>query len=82
MLLEPNSYVITDNTIFSSSDYNTSRSNIDTFPFGIQTNYRIALNQDYNDALPSSTIYEPFTQISYWERQEINTNLGKLQYIL
>jgi len=36
------------------------------------------INEDYNDSLPSSTTYEPFTQTSYWERQEINSKLNKL----
>ena len=33
-----------------------------------------ALVVDYNGPIPSSEFYEPFTQTSYWERQEIVIN--------
>jgi hypothetical protein len=77
MLLEPKPHVDKDNNIINS-DYSTNNNNNNSFPFGIPTNYQIMINQDYNDTLPSSTFYEPFTQTSYWERQEINANLNKL----
>jgi hypothetical protein len=66
VLLEPKPDVVID------------KDNNSTFPFGVPTNYQIMTNQNYNGILPSSTIYEPFTQTSYWERQEINVNLTKL----
>ena len=81
MLLEPKSYKVGDNNISSViKDNNLMLSNNtnNPLPFGIPTNYQIIINQDYNETLPSSTFYEPFTQTSYWERQEINTNLNKL----
>lgn len=38
------------------------------------------INQNYNNSLSSSnTFYEPFTQSTYWEGAEINTNLSKLR---
>ena len=33
-----------------------------------------AIVVDYNGPIPSSEFYEPFTQTSYWERQEIVIN--------
>lgn len=79
VLLEPKPHVDKGNNIINS-DYNTNSNNNNNnpFPFGIPTNYQIMINQDYNDTLPSSTFYEPFTQTSYWERQEIIANLIKL----
>jgi hypothetical protein len=82
ILLEPKSYTIKENGITNVINENksTSNNNIngDTLPFGIPTNYQIMINKNYNDTLPSPTIYEPFTQTSYWERQEINSKLYKL----
>ena len=81
ILLEPKSYAVKDNgnTIVIKDNKSSSSSNVhDTFPFGIPTNYQIMINKDYNATLPSPTIYEPFTQTSYWERQEINSKLDKL----
>ncbi len=81
ILLEPNSNgvindritnVMNDNKSFSSNNVN------DVFPFGIPTNYQVMVDQKYNGSLPSYTTYEPFTQTSYWERQEINSKLDKL----
>jgi len=42
-------------------------------PFGIPPGMR-AIVVDYNGPIPSSEFYEPFTQTSYWERQEIVIN--------
>jgi hypothetical protein len=42
-------------------------------PFGIPPGMR-AVVVDYNGHIPSSEFYEPFTQTSYWERQEIVVN--------
>ena len=41
------------------------------FPFDIPDGYD-AIVFDYDGVLPSSEFYEPFGQITYWERQEIN----------
>jgi hypothetical protein len=81
ILLEPNSYTVKDNGITNiiNDNKSTLSNNVnDTLPFGIPTNYQLVINENYNDTLPSSTIYEPFTQTSYWERQEINSKLHKL----
>ena len=45
-----------------------------TFPFSIPDGYN-AIVFDYNDTLPSKEFYEPFGQITYWERQEINLTI-------
>ena len=42
-----------------------------TFPFSIPDGYD-AIVFDYDGILPSKEFYEPFGQITYWERQEIN----------
>lgn len=42
-------------------------------PFGIPPGMR-AIVVDYNGPVPSSEFYEPFTQTSYWERQEVVVN--------
>ncbi len=42
-------------------------------PFTVPTGMR-AIVVDYNGPIPSSEFYEPFTQTSYWERQEIIIN--------
>ena len=42
-------------------------------PFAIPSGMR-AIVVDYNGPIPSSEFYEPFTQTSYWERQEIVIN--------
>lgn len=81
ILLEPKSNWIVDDSITNIINDNKSISsnNVNNaFPFGIPTNYQIMINQNYNDSLPSSTTYEPFTQTSYWQRQEINSKLNKL----
>ena len=41
------------------------------FPFPVPDGYDAAVF-DYNGLLPSKEFYEPFGQITYWERQEIN----------
>jgi len=46
---------------------------IGDLPFAIPPGMR-ALVVDYNGPLPSPEFYEPFTQTSYWERQEIVIN--------
>ena len=46
---------------------------IGDLPFAIPPEMR-ALVVDYNGPIPSSEFYEPFTQTSYWERQEIVIN--------
>ena len=42
-----------------------------SFPFPIPDGY-VAIVFDYNGKLPSKESYEPFGQITYWERQEID----------
>jgi hypothetical protein len=42
-------------------------------PFAISPGMR-AIVVNYNGPIPSSEFYEPFTQTSYWERQEIVIN--------
>ena len=42
-----------------------------TFPFSVPDGYD-AIVFDYDVVLPSKEFYEPFGQITYWERQEIN----------
>ena len=44
------------------------------FPFDIPDGYD-AIVFDYDGVLPSSEFYEPFGQITYWERQEISLEL-------
>ena len=46
---------------------------IGDLPFAIPADTR-ALVLDYDGPIPSSEFYEPFTQTSYWERQEIVIN--------
>lgn len=46
---------------------------IGELPFEIPPGMR-AMVVDYNGPIPSSEFYEPFTQTSYWERQEIVIN--------
>ena len=43
-----------------------------SFPFPIPDGYD-AVVFDYNGALPSKEFYEPFGQVTYWERQEVKT---------
>ena len=43
----------------------------ESFPFSIPDGYD-AIVFDYDGVLPSKESYEPFGQITYWERQEIN----------
>ena len=43
----------------------------ESFPFPIPDGYD-AIVFDYDGVLPSKEFYEPFGQITYWERQEIN----------
>ena len=43
----------------------------ESFPFPVPDGYDAAVF-DYNGLLPSKEFYEPFGQITYWERQEIN----------
>ncbi len=47
--------------------------NIGDLPFAIPSGME-AIVVDYNGPIPSSEFYEPFTQTSYWERQEIIIN--------
>ena len=42
-----------------------------SFPFPLPDGYD-AIIFDYNGKLPSKESYEPFGQITYWERQEVN----------
>jgi hypothetical protein len=46
---------------------------IGDLPFAIPPGMR-AIVVDYNGQIPSSEFYEPFTQTSYWERQEMVIN--------
>lgn len=81
ILLEPKSNGVKDDRIAGVINDNKSvfSNNVnDAFPFGIPTNYHVLINKNYNGSLPSSTTYEPFTQTSYWERQEVNSKLDKL----
>ena len=59
-------------------DYVNYQNNNIILPFEVPQNYRILLKDDYTGPIPSPTFYEPFTQTSYWERQEINSKLDKL----
>ena len=43
----------------------------ESFPFPVPDGYD-AIVFDYDGVLPSKEFYEPFGQITYWERQEIN----------
>jgi hypothetical protein len=43
----------------------------ESFPFPIPDGYDVIVF-DYDGVLPSKEFYEPFGQITYWERQEIN----------
>ncbi len=54
---------------------NKSNSNI---PFDMPQGFRILKQTDYNGTIPSQTFYEPFTQTSYWERQETRIQLSSL----
>ena len=45
-----------------------------SFPFSIPDGYD-AIVFDYDGVLPSKEFYEPFGQITYWERQEINLSI-------
>ena len=47
--------------------------NIGDLPFAIPPGMR-AIVVDYDGPIPSGEFYEPFTQTSYWERQEIVIN--------
>ncbi|MDQ2686150.1 MAG: hypothetical protein M3Y25_09960 [Thermoproteota archaeon] len=80
MLLEPKSYEVENNAITEIVNENLISNNKfnNLFPFTIPMNYQIKINQNYNETIPSSTFYESFTQTSYYERQEINTNLNEL----
>ena len=49
--------------------------NKDKIPFDIPTGYQLIINSPYKGPIPSPIFYEPFTQTSYWERQEIKTKL-------
>jgi len=44
------------------------------FPFHIPDGYD-AIVFEYNGVIPSKEFYEPFGQITYWERQEINLTI-------
>ena len=54
---------------------NKSNSNI---PFELPQGFQILKQTDYNGTIPSPTFYEPFTQTSYWERQEMRLQLPSL----
>ncbi|MFB5599665.1 MAG: hypothetical protein ACE5SW_05490 [Nitrososphaeraceae archaeon] len=76
VLLEPqvNRY----NNSISMIDNHSNHTNTNNLPFEILENYRILLKADYQGSASSSIFYEPFTQTSYWERQEIRTQLQNL----
>ena len=44
------------------------------FPYTLPEGYN-AIVFDYEGKLPSTESYEPFGQITYWERQEVNLNI-------
>lgn len=58
-------------------NYVNYKNNNIILPFEVPQNYRILLKDDYTGPIPSPTFYEPFTQTSYWERQEIRTQIQK-----
>jgi hypothetical protein len=62
-------------TNLESGEYSVREYAHDTgdLPFAIPSGMR-AIVIDYNGPIPSSEFYEPFTQTSYWERQEIVIN--------
>ncbi len=47
-------------------------------PFDMPQGHQTLIQSDYNGAIPSPVSYEPFTQTSYWERQEMRTQLPGL----
>jgi hypothetical protein len=55
---------------YSAREYTSESGDL---PFTLPTGMT-SIVVDYNGPTPSSEFYEPFTQTSYWERQEINTN--------
>ncbi|MGD1837519.1 MAG: hypothetical protein ACPKPY_05620 [Nitrososphaeraceae archaeon] len=61
-----------------NDNYTAYQNNNDILPFEIPQNYRILLKTDYQGPIPSPIFYEPFTQTSYWERQEIRTEIQNL----
>ncbi len=64
------------NTI--SENYIYYKNNNNSLTFEIPKNYRILLKDEYQGPIPSPIFYEPFTQTSYWERQEIRTQLKNI----
>ena len=78
VLLEPQ---IKSNNVSTNKSNDTNvqfQNNRNSLPFEIPPNYRILLKTDYQGSLPSPIFYEPFTQTSYWERQEIRTQIQNL----
>jgi hypothetical protein len=54
---------------------NQANNNNISLPFDLPRGYQMLTESDYHGKIPSPTFYEPFTQTSYWERQEIKTQL-------
>jgi hypothetical protein len=67
-----NTSTVTNNAVGANK---AKGNNGNTPPFGIPQGYQTLMQKDYDGALPSHVSYEPFTQTSYWERQEIRTQL-------
>jgi hypothetical protein len=65
------------NNSISMFDNYSNYTNNNYLQFEISKNYRILLKNDYQGSA-SSSIFEPFTQTSYWERQAIRTQLQSL----
>ena len=70
----------TPNIFDNAVDVNQAKSSSinNNLPFGMPQGYQTLIQSDYNGAIPSPVSYEPFTQTSYWERQEIRTLLPGL----
>ena len=63
-----------DNFVNVSQAKINNKSSIN-LPFDMPQGYQILKQTDYNGTIPSPTFYEPFTQTSYWERQEMRIQL-------
>lgn len=78
-ILEPIFQKIDNTSLNTISDnYVYHENNNNSLPFEIPKNYRVLLIDYYQGPIPSQIFYEPFTQTSYWERQEIRTQLKSL----
>ena len=71
-------FAVFDNAVDVNQAKDGSSSNNNNLPFGMPQGYQTLIQSDYNGAIPPQVFYEPFTQTSYWERQEIRTMLPGL----